>query len=148
MTCKDDLLVLDVLASARNIILHPRYWTKHADARKFTPSPAIDNPLMQSPFDFYMICDPNDREARIFTAVGAIDRVIGKIDWKIRNKKFRKKAIKKFREKVIAAMNAHVGEYQSIWIFNGVKSVQHEDVIAVFNKAIEQYSDKTMEMKK
>ena len=41
----------------------------------------------------------------MFTAVGAIDRVIGKIDWKSRNKKFRKKSINKFREKVTAAMN-------------------------------------------
>ena len=103
---EENQLVLDVLVAARNIIFHPRYWTKYTDAREFVPSLTVDNPLMQSPFDFYMPCDPTDKNARMFTAVGAIDRVIGKIDWKSRNKKFRKKSIKKFREKVIAAINA------------------------------------------
>ena len=45
-------LILDVLVAARNIIFHPRYWTKYTDARKFVPSLTVYNPLMQSPFDF------------------------------------------------------------------------------------------------
>ena len=36
-------LILDVLVAARNIIFHPRYWTKYTDARKFVPSLTVYN---------------------------------------------------------------------------------------------------------
>ena len=120
----------EVLIAARNIIFHPRYWTKYAVARKYELSLLFifDNVLFQSPFDMYESCKPGDKAARMFTAVGAVDRVIGKNDSLLKNKDFRKT--------VIAALDLHVGEAQTIWNFNCLKSTKHEDVIAVFDRAI------------